>query len=334
MSIAQTTRIAIASDRYGGPEQLKLVRTAAEPPRDGEVQIAVRAVSLNRSDLLAMRGEPFFLRLGNGLTRPRNTIPGSDVAGTVVAVGGAVNDLHVGDNVVADLSEIGRGGLSEYVVIPSDSAVKMPRNLDFPTAASLPTAGVTAYQALETVAHLSPGERVLIDGASGGVGSFAIQIAQIIGANVTAIVGPRKVAMARSLGASRVIDYSQGDLSAAFSNESPGEFDVIYAVNGHRALSEYQRLLSPEGRFVMTGGSGSLMFQTMLGGKRFRFHTMRPNRTDLERLLLYVDSHRLTPVISDRFTLEEAATAFQVLEKGHAPGKIVVTIAEKEKHND
>jgi NADPH:quinone reductase-like Zn-dependent oxidoreductase len=329
MSNTRNNGMALASDRYGGPERLKLVDTAAVPPRTGEIQIAVRAVSLNRSDLLAMRGEPFFLRIGNGLTRPRNTIPGSDIAGTVTSVGDAVTNVDVGEAVVADLSDLGRGGLSEYVTIPSDHAVGIPETVDFDTAASLPTAGVTAYQALKPVAHLAPGERVLIDGASGGVGSFAIQIARIIGAEVTAVVGPRNVATARSLGASRVIDYSREDLIEAVSEKDSGIFDVIYAVNGHRSLSEYQRVLSPDGRFVMTGGSGSLMFQTMLGGRRFRFHTMKPHRADLERLLQYVASGRLTPMISDRFTLQETATAFQILDDGHASGKIVVTVPPK-----
>lgn len=208
MSNTQNNGIALASDRYGGPERLKFVDAAAVPPRTGEIQIAIRAVSLNRSDLLAMREK-----------------------------------------------------------------------------------------------------RVLIDGASGGVGSFAIQIARIIGADVTTIVGPRNVATARSLGAARVIDYSREDLIEAVSEKDSGIFDVIYAVNGHRSLSEYQRVLSPDGRFVMTGGSDSLMFQTMFGGRRFRFHTMKPNRADLERLLLYVASGRLIPMISDRFTLQETAAA-------------------------
>ncbi len=338
---------AVAADRYGGPEGLGLIETTPVPPAAGQVQIAVRAVALNRSDLLAMRGEPFFMRLGNGITRPRHPVPGSDVAGVIVAAGHGVDAFTPGDAVVADLSAYGRGGLAEVITVDAEAVVHLPTGLTMEAGAALPTAGVTAFQALATVARVQQGERVLIEGASGGVGGFAIQIARMLGAHVTAVVGRGKTEQALALGADRVVDYTREnptDPSKGAPAQSPAQsapshkassmeathalplYDVVYAVNGHRNLAEYQRVLSPEGRFVMTGGTGSLMLQTMLAGRRFRFHTMTTRREDLSRILDEAAAGVIDPNIVARYPLSRAAEALKTLEAGHAAGKIIVTV--------
>jgi NADPH:quinone reductase-like Zn-dependent oxidoreductase len=328
--IETTTVAALAVDRYGGPERLRLTHVDSADPGQGEVQIETHAVALNRSDLLAMRGEPFFMRLGNGLTRPRRGVPGSDVAGRVVKVGAGVDRLVVGDAVVADLSDHGRGGLAERLTVKADALVSVPGGLSLAAASVFPTAGVTAFQALSRIAGLQAGERVLVDGASGGVGGFAIQLAKVIGAHVTAVVGHGKEAAARLLGADEVVDYTQSDPTDPTQISIGQGYDVIYAVNGHRNLSEYQRVMTTEGRLVMTGGSGALMLQTMLGGKRYRFHTMKSRPDDLEYLLELAASGQLLSNIVARYPLSRAVEALTQLEQGHAAGKIVITMNEGE----
>lgn len=325
-----TAIVAVAADRYGGPERLRLVTSIPTPPGAGQVQIETHAVALNRSDLLAIRGEPFFMRLGNGLTRPRHAIPGSDLAGRIVDVGAGVDRFVPGDPVVVDLSDHGRGGLAQRVTVDAKVVVPVPARVSLEAAAALPTAGVTAFQALKTVADLRPGERILIDGASGGVGGFAIQVARVLGAHVTAVVGSRKAEFAIALGAHEAVDYTQSDPTEPRQDDSSGtdphRYDVIYVVNGHRSLSSYQRILAPEGRFVMTGGSGSLMLQTMLGGRRYHFHTMKPNPPDLALLLQLAASGQIVPNIVARYPLTRAVEALTQLEQGHAAGKIIISM--------
>jgi NADPH:quinone reductase-like Zn-dependent oxidoreductase len=318
---------AVMAPRYGGPHSVFLGDAPLVAPGEGEVQIGVVAVSLNRSDLLAIRGEPFFLRLANGIIRPRYPIPGSDVAGRVVAVGPGVREPRVGDRVVGDLSNRGRGGLAEGVNVPAESVVPVPDGVSFAAAASLPTAGVTAYQALVAVAGLQKGERVFLDGASGGVGGYAIQIARAAGAYVVASVGPGKAERARNLGAHEAVDYT--DEATHIGTGRVKQFDVIHAINGYRGLNDYQRLLAPEGRFVMTGGSGPLMLQTMLAGRRFRFHTMKPDRASLASLLGLVASGDLVPNIGAQYPLSRTVEALADLDSGHAPGKIIINVSEK-----
>ena len=321
-----TMMAAVGADRYGGPERLRVFESTPVPPGEGQVQIQVAAVSLNRSDLLVLRGEPFFMLLGNGLTRPRRGVPGSDVAGRVVEVGAGVDRFALGDPVVVDLSQHGRGGLAQRVTVDASLAVPVPEGVPLEAAAALPTAGVTALQALRAVAGIQAGERVLVDGASGGVGGFAIQIARALGGRVTAVVSRGKTAAARTLGADTVVDYTEIDPTA------PGNdaYDVVYAVNGHRSLSDYLRILAPEGRFVMTGGSGGLMLQTILAGKRCRFLTMKPSPDDLSVLLEYLASGAITPNITARYPLRRAGEALSMLDRGHAAGKIIISVEEGE----
>jgi NADPH:quinone reductase-like Zn-dependent oxidoreductase len=249
-------------------------------------------------------------------------------------LGPGVNRFAVGDPVVVDLSNRGRGGLAERVTVDVEGLLPVPRGVSLEAAASLPTAGVTALQALQNVAGLQTGERLLIDGASGGVGGFAVQLAKSMGAEVTAVVGRGKGEHAVALGADQVVDYTETDPTnpeAEKANGSgPESYDVIYTVNGHRSLSAYQRVLSPTGRFVMTGGSGSLMLQTMLAGRRYRFHTMKPREEDLAHLLELLSDGTLRPNIVARYPLARAGEALARLEKGHVSGKIIISVKEGE----
>jgi len=313
---------AVAATRYGGPEQLALERMARPAPAPGEVLVRVHAASVNRSDAMAIRGTPVFMRLaGGGILKPRNPIPGADIAGRVAALGEGVTEFAVGDAVFGDLSPHGRGGFAEFVSAPVEALVPMPEGLDFETAAALPTAAVTALQALRDVARVTPGDQVLLEGASGGVGSAAIQIARILGGSVTAVVGPSRIDAARRLGAHHVIDYRATDFTAQDSS-----YDVIYAVNGHHRPAAYKGVLAPKGRFVMTGGTGSLMVGTLLSGKRFAFHSMKPERSDLSYLGELAAAGTLTTPIDRRYPLEEVAEAIRYLEGGHAAGKVIIAI--------
>jgi NADPH:quinone reductase-like Zn-dependent oxidoreductase len=216
--------------------------------------------------------------------------------------------------------------------VDADAVLPVPAGVSLEAAAALPTAGVTAFQALRTSGALQAGERVLIDGASGGVGGFAIQLARALGAHVTAVVGPGKVEIALALGADCVIDYTHADPTnterSDLARTEPPAYDLIYAANGHRNLSDYRRVLSPQGRFVMTGGSGSLMLQTMLAGGRYRFHTMKPRCEDLTVLLDFASVGTIRPNIVARYPLARAGEALTQLEQGHASGKIIISIVE------
>ncbi len=307
--------------RYGGPEVLRPLERDRPAPGPGQVLVEVIATSINRSDLLAVRGAPAFMRLTGGLFRPKQTIPGSDIAGRVVAVGAGIDRFETGDRVFGDLSIHGRGGFAEYVAVDAAAIALIPGDVDFVDAAAIPTAGVTALQALRDVATLAPAESILIEGASGGVGSFAIQIARALGGRVTAVVGPSHVAEAYALGAERVIDYRASD----FTREAT-RYDVVYAVNGHRTIDEYARILTPRGRFVMTGGTGPLMMRTMLSRSRFAFHMMKPNTADLESLARFVADGTIRPLIDTTYPLTDIPEAMRLLADGHAGGKIVVTV--------
>ncbi|MFW5688579.1 MAG: NAD(P)-dependent alcohol dehydrogenase [Spirochaetota bacterium] len=326
--------------RYGGPEVVSVRTVDAPVPARGEVLVRVAAASLNAADLLAISGTPVFVRFGSGLFRPRNTTPGTDVAGTVEALGADVTELAVGDRVAGDLSPTGRGAFAELAVTRPEVLARLPDGVSAEDAAALPMAAVTAYQALVDTARVEAGERVLIDGASGGVGTFAVQIAKARGAHVTAICSESKAEIAREAGADVVL------ARGVTIGDGTGDdvlFDVIYAVNGRYSLREYDAVLAPRGRFVMTGGSGGLAGQVMLQGRRRekqtgRPHTfvqMRPNAADLAAVLEMARAGQIRPVIDRRLTLDEITSGLDYLKAGKARGKVVVTItpsADAESH--
>jgi NADPH:quinone reductase-like Zn-dependent oxidoreductase len=321
---------AMVFTNYGPPDILQLQEVAQPTPQDHQVLIEVQAASVNAADWHIVRGEPFALRLASGLLAPKNTIPGADIAGRVVAVGSQVSTWQPGDEVFGDLSGSGWGGFAEYVCAPATALARKPATLSFEATASVPMAAVTALQGLRKYGPLRPGARVMIHGASGGVGTFAVQIAKALGAEVTGVCSTQKVALVRSLGADQVIDYSQEDFS-----QNGQSYDLILAANGNRSLLDYKRALTANGVYVMTGGAMPQMMQAMLfgpwhsmtGSKKMGNLLARPNPQDLDFLAGLLENGKVVPVIDRRYPLNELPAALSYIEAGHAQGKVVINIA-------
>ena len=320
---------AIIYTEYGSPDVLRLEEVEQPVPAAGEVLIRVRASSLNAADRFLMRGEPFLLRLSSGLRRPKNPRLGGDVAGFVEATGRDVRDLRPGDAVYADISGSGQGGFGEYVAVPEHVVAPKPKNLSFEEAAAVPLAGVTALQGVRDAGRVGPGQRVLIHGASGGVGTFALQIARALGAEVTAVVSPRNVELTRSLGADHVIDYTREDFS-----RNGRRYDAIIAANGRRSLADYRRALVDGGVLVTTGGTMGQIFQSLLlgplvsaaGNRKVRSLAAKPNRDDLLTLKQWIEAGKITPVIDDCYPLSEVAAAMRHMIETRPRGKLVITV--------
>src|SRR5437588_5417444 len=249
---------AIVYHTYGSPDVLKLEEVQKPVPQDDEVLVKVHATSVNAGDWHLLRAKPFLMRLmGYGLLKPKNSILGSDIAGRVEAVGRNVTQFQQDDEVFGNI----RGGFAEYVCAREDALVLQPANLSFEEAAAVPMAAVTALQGLRDKGQIQPGQKVLIHGASGGVVTFAVQIAKSFGAEVTGVCSTRNLDMARSIGADQVIDYTQEDFT-----QNGQRYDLILAANGYHPISDYKRALRPKGTYVMTGGPMAAMFQAMLLG--------------------------------------------------------------------
>jgi NADPH:quinone reductase-like Zn-dependent oxidoreductase len=320
---------AIVYERYGSPDALELREVETPVPRGNEVLLKVEAASVNAFDWHMLRGKPFVARLAGGLFRPRHTILGEDVAGVVEAVGGDARRFKPGDEVFGDIAACGSGGFAEHVCAREDLLAPKPANLTFVEAAAVPMAAVTALQALRDKGKVREGMRVLVNGAAGGVGTFALQLARHFGADVTAVCSARNLEQARALGAGRVIDYAREDFAAG------GErYDLILGVNGDVPLAVYRRALAPGGTYVMTGGSDRQIFQALLlgpcmsgAGRRMGAMTARANREDLLFLKGLIEAGRVKPVIDRSHPLAEVADAIRYLEQGHARGKVVITVA-------
>ncbi len=322
---------AIVYKEYGSPDVLELQDVDRPEPKNREVLIKVHAAAANAADWRLMRADPFFVRFTAGMRKPKNPILGSDVAGRVEGVGPNVSQFQVGDAVFGDLSGSGCGGFAEYVCAPENLLAAKPANLGFADTAALPMASITALQGLRDVGQIKAGQKVLIHGASGGVGTFAVQIAKSYGTEVTAVCSTTKTDMARSLGADHVIDYTQEDFT-----RNGQQYDLIFAANGSRSLSDYARALTATGTFVVAGGSMSQLFQTMLigplksksNGKSFRSFTADPNQADLACMARLIEDGNVTPVIDRCYPLNETPDAMRYLEEGHANGKIVIMVVD------
>lgn len=316
---------------YGSPDVLELTEIATPTPKDDEVLIKVRAASVNAADWRMLRADPFLARLDVGLLKPRNKILGFDVAGTVTAAGRAVKLFQPGDQVFGNLFDLRGGAFAEYVAVPERLLVRKPANLTFEQAAAVPLAAVTALRGLRHYAQVKPGQKVLINGASGGVGTFAVQIAKALGAEVTAVVSTRNVELARSLGADHVIDYTREDPLAG----AEGRYDVIMAVNGYHPLAAYRQALRPGGVYVMAGGAEAQMFQAMLlgpwlfkkGDRRLSMLETKPTTEDLAFVAELIEAGQVTPVIDQCYPLEALPEAFRHVEAGHARGKVIIGVA-------
>jgi NADPH:quinone reductase-like Zn-dependent oxidoreductase len=316
---------AIVYHNYGSPDVLQCEETEKPTAADNEVLIKVRAASVNPLDWHSMRGKPYFIRIMTGLRKPKVTRPGVDVAGQVEAVGRSVTQFKPGDEVFG----VGRGAFAEYVCGIEDKLALKPANISFEDAAAVPVAAISALQGLRDKGRIRPGQKVLIDGASGGVGTFAIQIAKSFGAEVTAVCSTRKLDTARSIGADHVIDYTREDFT-----RSGQRYDLILAANAHHSIFDYRRALSRDGVYAIVGGGGVQMLQAILlgpllsliGSKKMRIVPAKINKKDLVLLKDLLETGKVVPVIDRRYSLSDVAEALRYLGEGHAKGKVVITV--------
>ena len=318
---------AIVRETYGPPDVLRLADVPVPTLRDGDVLVRVRAASANAGDWHLLRGTPLPFRLVAGLRVPRFKIIGTDVAGRVEAVGRNITQFRPGDEVFGELSRCGFGAYAEFAAAPEKALALKPANLSFEDAAALPTAGCTALQGLRK-GRIQRAQRVLIHGASGGVGTFAIQIAKSFGAEVTAVCSTKNVDVVRAIGADHVIDYTKDDFAA-----HGHRYDLILAANGNRSIWDYRRALTADGCYAMTGGSNrqltdAILFGPLLsmGRQRFGNVLVKPNQADLLVLKELCETGKVRPVIDRRFPLSEVPSAIRYVEDGHARGKVVVTV--------
>lgn len=317
---------AIVRTQYGPPELLQFAEVAMPVPASNEVMIRLCAASVNPLDLYMMKGAPWD-RIP-GMKKRKPMVLGCDVAGRVEAVGREVKRFQVGDGVFG-ITGFKGNGFAEYVCVAEESLGLKPENLTFEQAAAVPVAGVTALQGLRDKGRIRPGHKVLVDGASGGVGTFAVQIAKAFGAEVTAVCSTRNVDQAWSMGADCVIDYSKEDFT-----RSGKRYDLILAANGHHSIFKYRRLLAESGVYVAAGGGLVQIFETFtlgpvlsrMGRKKMGFFLTKVTRNDLEFLKELLESGKVVPVIERSYRLSEAADALRYLAEGHARGKIVLTV--------
>ncbi len=317
---------AIVHTEYGSPDKLSLQDVPQPTPEPHQVLVKVHAASINKYDWVHLTGNPFLVRLmGAGILKPNQSILGADFAGEVVALGADVTDFQVGDAVY---SSAGAGAYAEYVCVSARGVAPKPASLSFAEAAAVPMAGLTALQALRDTGKISAGQQVLIHGASGGVGSFAVQIAKQFGATVTGVCSGPKMAMVRALGADHVIDYQQEDVTA-----SDHTYDLILDTAAHRSVAHYKRILAPDGRYVLVGGAMPRMFQTMWLAKRGQanMQTMlaRIKRDDLLALNEWLDAGDVAPAIDRRFKLAEVPQALRYFDSGQVRGKVMITITDE-----
>jgi len=317
---------AIIHRRYGPPDVLKLEELPRPEPGPGEVLVRVRAASIFAGDVHVVRGTPFFVRFQTGLRRPRSPIPGIDLAGVVEGTGPEVTDLRTGDEVFG----FAAGSLAELVCVPAGNLARRPANVSLEQAAAVPEAGMTALQGLRDQGRVGAGQRVLVIGASGGVGTFAVQIAKALGAEVTGICGPANADLVRSIGADHVVDYTRTDVTTAAAR-----YDVIFQLAGTASPRRLRRALEPGGTLVLSSGEGRLAgVDRILAAivlnpfvrERLAVFVTKENGTDLGILADMMAAGQVTPVIDRTYPLAKAGEALAYLEAGHARGKVVVAI--------
>ncbi|WP_250564937.1 NAD(P)-dependent alcohol dehydrogenase [Adonisia turfae] len=324
---------AIVQDEYGSTDVLRLENVDKPVPQDNQVLVRVYASSVNAGDWHLMRGTPFLIRLMfGGILKPNIKTLGADVAGSVEAVGNDVTQFKPGDQVFGDVSEYGFGAFAEYVCVPQDALVLKPSTVPFAVAAAMPAAAMAALQALRDCGQIQPGQKVLINGASGGVGSFAVQIAKAFGTEVTGVCSTSKVEMVRSQGADHVIDYTKTDCTQAES-----QYDLILDAAAYRSVSDFLPALKPGGTYVMIGGATGSFFQAMLLGpwlaKRrgcnVKCLEMKPNHDDLVTVGELMVAGKIMPFIDRTFGLDEVPAAMRHVEQRQVQGKVVINIGEE-----
>jgi NADPH:quinone reductase-like Zn-dependent oxidoreductase len=324
---------AIVRGRYGSPDVLELTEIDKPEPGDDEVLVRVHAASVNPADWHFLRGTPYIARLQLGLRKPKDRVLGCDVAGRVEAVGKDVTMFRPGDDVFGSPFMHGLGAFAEYVCVPEDLLAPKPATLSFDHAAAVPLTASTALQGLRDHGRIEPGQRVLIIGASGGVGTFAVQIAKSFEAEVTGVCSTRNVDIVRSLGADHVIDYTQEDFT-----KSGQKYDLVFQLAGTRSPSECRGALTPKGTLVLSSGESdgrwigpverivkALVLSPFVSQKMVSF-TVKPNKEDLQFLRQLIETGKLAPVIDRTYPLAEVPEAIRYLEEGHARGKVVITV--------
>ena len=322
---------AIVYTKYGSPDVLQLNEVPKPVPGDDEMLVKIHAASANPLDWRFMRAAPFFMRFFSGLLKPKNKILGADIAGQVEAVGTNVKQFQAGDAVYGDIFN---RGFAEYVCVTEDKLALKPANLSFEEAAAVPVAGLTALQCLRDQGKVQPGQKVLINGASGGVGTFAVQIARSFGAEVNGVCSARNVDMVRSIGADQVIDYTGEDFT-----QNGQIYDLILDNVGNRSVSDIKRILASNGKYLLNAYAPALMLKLKLqsgdsktGGQILRNTDVeKANQSDLEFLKALLEAGKVVPVIDRVYPLKEVAEAIRYLEEGHARGKVVITIQNNDK---
>ena len=325
---------AIIQTHYGPVDDLKLEEIPIPIPGDDELLIRIHASSVNYANLALVKGKPFLVRLWSGFLKPKYKIPGGDIAGRVEAVGKNVKLFQPGDEVFGDTSGCGFGAFAEYACVPENILALKPANISFEEAAAVPQSALVALQGLRDKGEIQPGQKVLINGASGGNGTFAVQIAKSYGTEVTGVCSTRNLDMVRDLGADHVIDYTQED----FTKDGP-HYDLILATAGYRSLFDYKRALSPKGIYVVTGGTMAQIFQPMFlgpfisltGSNKLVNLSHRISQKDLVFMKELIEAGKIKPVIDRCYPLREAAEALRYYEQGHARGKVVITLEHDNK---
>lgn len=334
---------AIVRKHWGSPDVLKFTEVDKPAPRDNEVSVQMCAASVNPADLARMRGIPLAIRLlygparADGLREPKDWRLGTDIAGRVESVGNQVTLFHPGDEVFGASA----GAFAEYACAAENRLALKPANISFEEAAAVPVAALTALQGLRDKGQIQPGQKVLIDGASGGVGTFAVQIAKAFGTEVTAVCSTRNLDTARSIGADHVVDYTREDFT-----RNGQQYDLILGVNGYHPILDYRRGLSPNGTYVMAGVSRAHLYQSLLqtvllgslisrtGRQKMGFMGIeKMNQQDLIYIKELLEAGKVVPVIDRRYPLHEAADALRYLEEGHAQGKVVITV-DRDNHTE
>jgi NADPH:quinone reductase-like Zn-dependent oxidoreductase len=318
---------AIVINAYGSPDVVELKEVARPAIKDDEVLVRVHAASLNAGDVFALRGSPWPIRLSVGLPKPKNYILGCDMAGRVEAVGSRVTRFKPGNEVFG----AGSGTLAEYAHVTEGKLALKPANLTFEQAAAVPTAAVTALLGLRDAGKIQPGQKVLINGASGGVGTFAVQIAKAFGAEVTGVCSPRNVDLVRSIGADHVIDYTREDFT-----QNGRRYDLILDNVASRSFADLRRVLTPQGKAIPNSGHAGMgyVFKAFALSMVMRQHGSMyfavPTSQTLATLKELIETGKVTPVIDRTYPLSDTPAAFRYLEKEHARGKVVITIAAQE----
>src|SRR6266568_2215690 len=318
---------AIVYTQYGSPDVLQLKEVEKPAPNDGEILVKIHAASANPLDWHLMRASPFFVRLEGGLRKPKDPRLGADIAGRVEAVGNNVTQFQPGDEVFGAWT----GSFAEYASVPENRVALKPTKSSFEEAAAIPVAAITALQGLRDKGQIQSGQKVLVNGASGGVGTFAVQIAKSFGTEVTGVCSTRNVDMVRSIGADHVIDYTQADFT-----KNGQRYDLIFDAVGNRSVSDYKRALSPNGICAVAGFTTlPHLFQVLVlgswvsrtGSKKIgQMETANPNKKDLLFIKELLEAGKVVPVIDRTYPLSEVPEAIRYLEEGHAQGKVVITV--------